>query len=148
MKKKKVLKKTQGIKRVLRAMMSHPHSKLLIYEGLVFIAHTAVLSRQLKESLLSNGAMKICAKSIVEWYKQFIIVTAGLSATFQLMTDSAIGLSKAENLHGLQDLLHQLLRHYGQETSGEKANDVLEGIFEITALFRNNRVKYEYLLEL
>ena len=28
--------------------------------------------------------------------------------------------------------------HYGQETSGERSNDVLEGIFEITALFRNN----------
>ena len=147
-KKKKVLKKTQGIKRVLRAMMSHPHFKLLIYEGLVFIAHTACLSRQLKEMLLSNGAMKICAKSTVEWYKQFVIVTAGLSATFQLMADSAIGLSKAENLQGLQVLLCQLLRHYGQETSGERSNDVLEGIFEITALFRNKRVKYEDLLKL
>ena len=45
-KKKKVLKKTQGIKRVLPAM-SHPHFKLLIYEGFVFIAHTAFI--KLKE---------------------------------------------------------------------------------------------------
>ena len=149
LKKKKILTKTKGVKRVLRAMMSHPHYKLLIYEGLVFISHCSVLSRKLKESLLANSALKLCTKCVVEWYKQFVIVTSGLGAIFHLIHNSPIGINKLERLDGAQVLLSQLLQYYGNHnTAGESANDILEWVFNIITLFKNKRTRYEGLLTL
>jgi hypothetical protein len=128
--------------------MKHPHYKLLIYEGLVFISHCATLSRKLKETLLSNSALKLCTKCAVEWYKQFVIVTSGLGAIFHLIYDSPIGLNKFERFEGGQVLLSQLLQHYCTENVGESNNDILEWIFNIIALYKSKRTKYEGLLNL
>lgn len=142
---KKLLGETDSAKRVAIALAKFPHTKRIVYESLVFFAHAATVSGRLRDELYINDALKLTVKAILEWIKNGMIVTTGLSALFHLCSRSSRALKRLER-HSPNGnaMVHKLLKMYGSgmdklNGSNNMSNDILNWLFAIISLFQGNQ---------
>lgn len=142
---KKLLGETDSAKRVAIALAKFPHTKLIVYESLVFFAYAATVSVRLRDELYINDALTLTVKAILEWMNHEIIVTTGLGALFHLCSRSSRALKRMER-HSPNGnvMVYNLLKMYGSgmdrlKGSKNMSDDILNWLLAIISLFQGNQ---------